>query len=116
MRVTLLADALLDTPNFSGGVTAYEALSLGKAFVTLPGAALKGRVGFSLYTRLGITDLIARDLDHYVELAHRLANDRLWREDIESRVVQRAPALFADESGIEAFGDFLHWRLRQPRL
>ena len=116
MRITLLADALLDTPHFSGGVTAYEALSLGKAFVTLPGAALKGRVGFSLYTRLGVTDLIARDIDHYVELAHRLANDRPWRQDIESRIALTAPALFSDETGIEAFADFLHQRLRQPRL
>jgi len=110
-RITMLADALLDTPNFSGGVTAYEALARGKAFVTLPGAALKGRVGFSLYTRLGITELIARDLDHYVELAHRLANDRPWREEIEARIAQRAPGLFADESGIDAFADFLHQRI-----
>ncbi|MDF3074623.1 MAG: repeat-containing protein, partial [Alphaproteobacteria bacterium] len=108
------ADAILDTHHFAGGHTSYDMIALGFPFVTLPGSYSKGRVGTMLYRMIGITDLIARDEDHYVELAVRLAGDRAWRDQLGARM-KRAAAQFQDwQPGLKTLAEFLHARLAQP--
>lgn len=109
------ADAVLDSLHFAGGSTAYDLVSLGVPFVTLPGPSSKGRVGYMLYRSLGIEDLIARDPDHYVELALRLARDRPWRQSLSDRLLAAAPLLLDYEPGYRALAQWLHGRLSQPR-
>ena len=108
------ADAILDTHHFAGGHTSYDMIALGHPFVTLPGPYSKGRVGAMLYRMIGITDLMARDEDHYVELAVRLARDRSWRDQLGTRMKQAA-ALFQDwQPGLKTLAEFLHARLARP--
>ncbi len=105
------ADALLDTHHFAGGSTSYDLVSLGCPFVTLPGPASKGRVGAMLFRRLGVEELIARDADHYVELALRLANDRPWYDALAARIAAGAPALLDWEPGLQNLAAWLHRRI-----
>jgi predicted O-linked N-acetylglucosamine transferase (SPINDLY family) len=109
------ADAVLDSLHFAGGSTAYDLVSLGVPFVTLPGPSSKGRVGYMLYRSLGIEDLIARDPDHYVELALRLAQDRPWRRSLSDRLLAAAPRLLDHQPGYRALARWLHGRLSQPQ-
>lgn len=107
------ADAILDTHHFAGGHTSYDMISLGCPFVTLPGLYSKGRVGAMLYRQIGIPDLIARDENHYVELAVRLAGDRRWRDSLGERM-RKAAAIFADwRPGLETLAGWLHARLAE---
>jgi protein O-GlcNAc transferase len=107
------ADAILDTHHFAGGHTSYDMIALGCPFVTLPGRYSKGRVGTMLYRMIGVTDLIASDEDHYVELAVKLAGDRAWRDALGARMKAAAP-IFADwQPGLQALADWLHGRIEK---
>jgi predicted O-linked N-acetylglucosamine transferase (SPINDLY family) len=69
-------DIGLDSFPYSGGVTTCEALWMGVPVVTCPGETFASRHSLSHLSTVGFTETIARDLDHYVELAVGLATDR----------------------------------------
>lgn len=68
-------DVALDPFPYHGTTSTCEALWMGAPVVTLPGATCVSRVGPSLLARVGLEDLVARDADHYVEIATRLIGD-----------------------------------------
>jgi predicted O-linked N-acetylglucosamine transferase (SPINDLY family) len=108
------ADVLLDSFPFCGGNTSLEAFAVGAPVVTLSSGLMRGRVTEAFYRRMGIGDLIAADVDGYVELALRVAMDRDWRREISARIAERAPILFEPESGAAALAAFLDDVLSRP--
>ncbi len=100
--MSLLASArvALDTPHFSGGLTSFETLVAGTPVVTLPSAFMRGRLTLGLYRRMGLMDLVARDADHYVELAVRLAKDDAFRREMAGRIKALSPKLIDDPQPI----------------
>ena len=48
---------------------------MGVPVITLAGVSHVGRVGVSQMSNLGLQELIARDTDHYVDIAVALATD-----------------------------------------
>jgi protein O-GlcNAc transferase len=68
-------DVALDPVPFSGGTTSLEALWMGVPVVTLVGATVAGRGGYSLAMNLGLPELVARSDDEYVAIAAGLARD-----------------------------------------
>ena len=68
-------DIALDPFSYNGTTTTCEALSMGVPVVTLRGDRHAGRVGASLLSQVGLTDLIANSVEEYVEIAHALAVD-----------------------------------------
>lgn len=80
MRLAYLAahaevDILLDTFPHSGATTTCEALWMGVPTVTLAGETMLARQGASMLGCVGLSDWVARDPAHYVELAARHAGD-----------------------------------------
>lgn len=69
------ADIALDSYPYHGTTTTCFSLWMGLPVVTLAGATHVSRVGVSLLTNAGLPDLVARDPDHYVEIARRIAGD-----------------------------------------
>jgi predicted O-linked N-acetylglucosamine transferase (SPINDLY family) len=69
-------DIGLDPFPYNGTTTTCEALWMGAPVVTLAGNRHAGRVGVSLLTNVGLSELIAPTMERYVELAVALANDR----------------------------------------
>jgi len=102
----MVADVVLDPPFFGGGNTSYEAFAMGLPIVTWPGEFMRGRVTEGCYRQMGFTDLIADGLDSYVEIAHRLANDRAWREQVKTEIAARAHALYEDTEVVREFEKF----------
>lgn len=92
-------DLALDPFPCNGGTTSLDTLWMGVPFVTLAGAHFISRMGVSILSNAGLTDLIASDATEYVDLAVGLANDRerLWRlrdglrEKIEASPLMDAP-------------------------
>jgi predicted O-linked N-acetylglucosamine transferase (SPINDLY family) len=68
-------DIALDTFPYSGTATTCEALWMGVPVISLAGNRHAARVGVSLLTRVGLTELIAQSPEEYVKLAVELAGD-----------------------------------------
>ncbi|MBB4266923.1 tetratricopeptide repeat protein [Roseospira visakhapatnamensis] len=90
LGVARLADAVLDAPGAGAGATVMEAMTLGVPAVTLAGSPPGTGVVAGLYRHWGITDLVARDPVHFVNLALRLARHEDWRREIGARLAQAA--------------------------
>jgi len=61
-------DVALDTAPYNGTTTTCESLFMGVPVMTLAGTVSGARVGVSLLSVVGLTDLIASDEDHFVRL------------------------------------------------
>jgi predicted O-linked N-acetylglucosamine transferase (SPINDLY family) len=87
-------DIALDTFPYNGTTTTCEALSMGVPVVTLSGETYASRVGVSLLSNTGLTELIARSPEEYVEIALRLASDTAGLANLRLRLrdmVSRSP-------------------------
>jgi len=68
-------DIALDPFPFSGSATTCEALWMGLPVITCPGETFASRHGLTHLSNIGLTEMIARSPEDYVELAVRLAGD-----------------------------------------
>lgn len=85
-------DVALDTFPYNGTTTTCDALWMGVPVVTLRGRVHAGRVSESLLRALGLDDLVAEDLDDYVERAVSLAADGTRRRRIRAESRSRFAA------------------------
>jgi len=68
-------DIALDTFPYNGTTTTCEALWMGVPVITLNGHNHAGRVGASLLTQTGLNEFIASDVEDYVRIAVKLADN-----------------------------------------
>ncbi|MBF0304886.1 MAG: O-linked N-acetylglucosamine transferase, SPINDLY family protein [Alphaproteobacteria bacterium] len=99
-------DVFLDSVGWSGGNTTFEALSRGLPVVTLPDRFMRGRHAMAMLRILGADDGIARDADHYVEIAVRLGADQAFRDRQRSIIAAGRDRLFRDRAPIDALEAF----------
>jgi predicted O-linked N-acetylglucosamine transferase (SPINDLY family) len=69
-------DIALDTFPYNGTTTTCEALWMGVPVVALRGDRHVARVGASILTHVGVSELVASSTEEYLEIAVRLAGDR----------------------------------------
>ena len=85
-------DIALDTFPFAGGTTTCDAVWMGVPVVTLVGATVLQRAGFSVAMNLGLPELIARSEDEFVERAVALATDLARLEALRAGLRSRLAA------------------------
>jgi protein O-GlcNAc transferase len=68
-------DLALDTFPYNGTTTTCEALWMGTPVVTYEGRSHAGRVGASVLTHVGLGELVAKDLQGYINKAVSLGRD-----------------------------------------
>jgi protein O-GlcNAc transferase len=68
-------DIGLDPYPFGGGTTTCDALWMGVPVVTLAGNTGVGRGGVSILSNIGLTELIARNVEDYIAIAVKLTQD-----------------------------------------
>src|SRR3974390_1037024 len=85
-------DIALDPFPYNGTTTTCEALWMGGPAVTLRGNCHAGRVGASLLTQVGLTDLIANSIEEYVEIAVALAGNLGRLDDLRCTLRPRMAA------------------------
>ena len=101
------ADLVLDSIFFSGGATSLDALSVGTPVVTLEGEFMRGRQTAAMLRLLGIEDLIAADIDGYVEITIALCRDRERRAALRASILANACRLFEPVDVMPALAAFL---------
>ena len=70
-----IIDIGLDPFPYNGTTTTCEALWMGVPVITLLGNNHAGRVGTSILNNINLKDFIAQDIDDYIELAIKMANN-----------------------------------------
>src|SRR5262249_17355405 len=85
-------DIALDPFPYNGTTTTCEALWMGVPVITLRGHRHAGRVGASLLTQVGLTDLIADSIEEYVEIAVALAGNSGGLDDLRRTLRPRMAA------------------------
>merc|ERR1740129_174534 len=81
-----LVDACLDTPLCNGHTTGMDVLWAGTPMVTLPGETLASRVASSQLHTLGLAELVAKDREHYENIAVRLGTDKDYLRGVRAKV------------------------------
>ena len=111
LRVNTLCDVMLDTLHWSGGNTSLDALACGLPIVTLPGRFMRGRQSMGMLALMGLTDLIARDVDEYVRIVGAVCDDAAYRQSLSQRIRAAHDRVFDTSAPVSAFAQFL----RDPR-
>lgn len=96
-------DIALDTFPYNGTTTTCEALWMGVPVVALAGRRHRERVGKSLLNAAGFPELVAPDVDRYIECAVALGNDRAQLLNLKAKLrekVARSP--LCDTSSLAA--------------
>lgn len=106
LNVIAISDVMLDTIHFSGMNTSLEAFAMGTPVVTFPGTFQCARHVLGMYTRMGITDCIARNADEYVEIAIRLGTDKAYRDEISAKILANNGVLYEDINVVREFERF----------
>jgi len=81
-------DIALDTFPYNGTTTTCEALLMGTPVITLPGSRHAGRVGGSILSQVGLTELIANNRENYIGTAIRLSKDIQYIKKL-NQILQR---------------------------
>lgn len=102
-----LADLYLDTMPYNAHTSASDALSMNLPIVTLKGKTFASRVAGSLLHSLGLDELIAEDIESYVECVSRLTSDHLHRKNIVKKLelAKKTSALFQPKIFTKALED-----------
>jgi len=67
---------------------------------------LPGRLTYGFYRQMGVSDCVARDLDDYVNIAWKLANDKKWRSQVSSKIKANSVKLFEDIEAVRELEEF----------
>jgi len=104
-----VADVMVDTLPFTGGVSMLEAWSVG-----LPGAIMTGTdtlvslaEGFARYSGLDAT-LRTETWAQWVALNHRLGTDAAFNARARAELRARAPRLFSEDAARQVVGEWAH--------
>jgi protein O-GlcNAc transferase len=116
-------DIALDPFPYNGTTTTCDALWMGVPVITLRGHRHAGRIGASLLTRIGLTDLIAHSIEEYVEIAVALAGNSGRLDDLRRALRPRmAASTMCDEGAFAckmeaAFRSmWQHWCAASPGM
>jgi len=82
-------DVCLDTLPYCGHTTTLDALWMGVPVVTRVGSTAAGRVGWSVYNNLNLTELAAENDEQFVRIAVELANDQARRSELKRTLRRR---------------------------
>ena len=94
MAVYNNVDVVLDSYFFGGDTTTREAFEVGAPVITLPHKYLGSRWTQAYYKHIGITDLIAKNIDDYVELAVNVATNPMLQKELRQNIKTNSYKIF----------------------
>eukprot|EP01048_Picozoa_sp_COSAG05_P009485 COSAG05_NODE_783_length_7363_cov_40.108756_2_plen_439_part_00 len=103
MQLLAVADVVLDTWPYGGGVTSFEALAVGRPLLTLAYQTMPGRFTYAFYRKMGVLDCVAFSADEYAHKAIQLGLNSSYRADVSRRILAAAPSIFNDQVALRSF-------------
>ena len=101
-----ISDISLDTTNYSGANTSYDAFSYGLPVITLPGEYHRGRHTYATYAEMGIDDCLVYNTQEYIGLVSKIIKNPDLRSKISKKIISNKNVLFEDFKVIQGFSDF----------
>jgi predicted O-linked N-acetylglucosamine transferase (SPINDLY family) len=78
-EVLVKSECVLDTFPYGGCLTAHDALSNGIPMVTMPMEHVRGRYSYGIYRQMEHTELIARNIYDYIQIAVKILTDKSYQ-------------------------------------
>jgi len=113
--VNHLADIYLDSIEWSGCNSTFEAIACNLPIVTIPGELMRGRHTFAILSMMGLTETIASSLDNYISLAVRLGQDTEWRKKISEIIATNKHLIYRDRTCITALEEFFEHVVKEEK-
>ncbi len=98
---------MLDSLHFSGFNTVMQALECDLPVITYEGNFLRGRLGSGILKRIGLTEMIAKNENEYVQLTCKLLKDKHFYKSVKDKVIKHKFILYGDTKPVEAFEKFM---------
>ena len=116
-QMNLLADIFLDSIGWSGCNSTIEAIECGLPLITLPGNLMRSRHSYAFLTMMEVTETIAENETEYINIAVKLADDRLYRAEISDKINKNKRKLYNDMECITSLERFIKSSVDQyPKL
>jgi protein O-GlcNAc transferase len=114
--ILMASHVVLDSYPFGGCNTSLEAFAIGKPVVTLPGEFINGRFTYGFYKKMEMMELIANDIDNYVDIAVKLASDKTYYDRICMEISLRSPILYENLESVKEWDDMLSTLYRDSKM
>jgi predicted O-linked N-acetylglucosamine transferase (SPINDLY family) len=114
-RLFSLATAVLDSPVFTGGYTAYDAFSCGVPMVTMPGTVGVQTFTSGFYRKMNMPEMVTHSPEQYVEMAVRLGTDQDFRATVSKRILERCDVLYNEALAVHEFARFFEKAIQKER-
>lgn len=108
-----IADVLLDSFPFAGGLTSLQALSLNVPIITMASTQLSGNLTSAYYKEMNLAHLICQNKEEALRQALAWGKNKDLNQEIRERITQQKACLFHQTEGIRAFENWLENTLRQ---
>ena len=102
-----VCDVYLDSVEWSGCNTTLESLACNLPVITYRGSSMRGRHTYAFLKMMGFDELIADDLDAYIDLAVQMGLDQSMRQRIRAEIPERLPRVYGDMACVHALEKFL---------
>ena len=114
--INRLSDIYLDSIDWSGCNSTFEAVACDLPIVTMPGKFMRGRHSAAILAMMGLTETIASSVDDYIGLAVRLGSDADWRREISEKTALNKHRIYRDKACIAALENFLEKTIRERSM
>ena len=95
-----LADVFLDTFPYNCGSTTNDVVLAGVPIVTMSGSTLVSRMGGSILSSLGLTDLITHSREDYIGKCVQLSEDNAFKTSVRAKLKQQQNLALPINSGL----------------
>ena len=101
------SDVLIDPYPFGGCNSSMESFSLFKPLVTQPSIRINGRFTYGFYKKMGMDDMIANNMEEYVDITTRLLKDKEFYDKQEKLLRDNSDILFEDQETLKEWEELM---------
>ena len=101
------ADILIDPYPFGGCNSSLESFSLFKPLVTQPSIRINGRFTYGFYNKMDMKDMIAYNMEEYVDITTKLLNDKEFYDKQVNLLKERSDILFEDQETLKEWEELM---------